>query len=90
MLPGVTITAVHEAAGNTFEAVTDERGAYRIPARIGRYQITAELPGFATLTRSGVELLIGQEVVIDLEMQLSTVEETVTVTGEAPFLALGQ
>ena len=26
-LPGVTVRAVHEASGNSFEAVTDERGA---------------------------------------------------------------
>ena len=30
VLPGATITAVHEASGNTFEGVTDERGVYRI------------------------------------------------------------
>ncbi|HKF69130.1 MAG TPA: carboxypeptidase-like regulatory domain-containing protein, partial [Vicinamibacterales bacterium] len=26
VLPGVTIRAVHEASGNSFEAVTDQRG----------------------------------------------------------------
>ncbi len=35
VLPGVTVTAVHEATGNRFVAVTDERGVYRIPARVG-------------------------------------------------------
>ena len=35
VLPGVTVTAVHEATGNTFVGVTDERGVYRIGARIG-------------------------------------------------------
>ena len=45
VLPGVTVTAVHDATGNTFEAVTDERGVYRIPARVGAYQLTAELAG---------------------------------------------
>ena len=53
VLPGVTVRAVHEASGNSFEAITDSRGAYRIPARIGGYVITAELAGFATVTRSG-------------------------------------
>ena len=53
VLPGVTVTAVHEATGNRFVAVTDERGIYRIPARVGVYQITAELPGFTTVTQSG-------------------------------------
>ena len=43
VLPGVTVTAVHEATGNRFVAVTDERGTYRIPARVGAYQLVAEL-----------------------------------------------
>src|SRR3990170_7934210 len=60
VLPGVTVTAVHEATGNTFVAVTDERGIFRIPARVGGYRLTAELSGFTTVTRSGVNLLVGQ------------------------------
>ena len=56
VLPGVTVTAVHEATGNRFVAVTDERGAYRIPTRVGSYQVTAELQGFSTVTRSGLTL----------------------------------
>ena len=59
VLPGVTVTALHEASGNTFLAVTDERGGFRLPVRVGTYQVTAELSGFATLTRR-VELLVGQ------------------------------
>src|SRR5262249_49106493 len=57
VLPGVTLTAVHEATGNTFEGVTDERGNYRIAARTGVYKLTAVLTGFSTVTRSGLELL---------------------------------
>ena len=86
VLPGVTVTAVHEATGNTFLAVTDARGIYRIPARVGLLQIVAELPGFATVSRGGIQLLVGQTVTVDLRMAPSTVQETVTVTGEAPLL----
>ena len=46
VLPGVTVVAVNEATGNRFETVTDERGIYRMPARVGAYQISAELQGF--------------------------------------------
>ena len=60
MLPGVTVTALHEATGNTFVAVTDERGIYRIPARVGSYRINAVLQGFATSERTGIQLLAGQ------------------------------
>jgi len=86
VLPGVTVRAVLEATGNTFEAVTDEGGAYRMPVRIGVYRITAELSGFTTVNRTGVELLVGQTAVINLQMAPSALAETVTVTGEAPLI----
>ena len=90
VLPGVTITAVHEATGNTFVAVTGERGGFRIPVRTGIYRLTVELPGFATVTRSGLEVLVGQQVVINLQLAPATVQESVTVTGEAPLIDLTQ
>jgi len=86
VLPGVTVTAVLEATGNTFLAVTDERGAYRLPARVGAYRITAELSGFATVVRTGVQLLVGQTAVVNVEMSPSAIEETITVNAEAPLL----
>src|SRR5262245_4016205 len=88
VLPGVTVTASNDATGNTFVAVTDERGIYRIPARIGTYQVTAELQGFSTAARPGVQLLVGQTVTLNLQLAPSTVQETVTVTGEAPLIDL--
>ena len=88
-LPGVTIRAVHEASGNSFEAVTDERGDYRLAVRVGTYKVTAELAGFAPVTRS-VELLVGQQGVVNLQMAVSGVQESVTVTGEAPLLDVTQ
>src|SRR5207244_11479953 len=61
VLPGVTVTAVNEASGNTFEGVTDGRGVFEIGVRTGAYRLTAQLQGFAVVTRSGLELLGGQE-----------------------------
>lgn len=86
VLPGVTVTAVNEATGNTFTAATDERGIYRIPVRVGAYQVTAELQGFTTVARTGLQVLVGQTASVNLQMAPSTVQETVTVTAEAPLL----
>ena len=86
VLPGVTVVAVLEATGNRFEAVTDEAGIYRIPVRVGVYTVTAELQGFASQSRTGLQLLVGQTATINLQMGPSTVQETVTVTAEAPLL----
>jgi len=49
VLPGVTVTAVHEATGNTFTSITDERGVFRMQARVGAYQILIELQGFQSV-----------------------------------------
>jgi hypothetical protein len=86
VLPGVVVRAVHEATGTQFEGFTDERGAFRIPVRIGVYRMTAELPGFATLQQTGLEVLVGQQVALNLVMMPSTISESVTVTGEAPLV----
>ena len=88
VLPGVTVTAIHEATGNKFVAVTDERGLYRIPLRVGGYQVMAELSGFATTTRPGIQLLIGQTATVNMQLAPSTVQETVTVSAETPLLNL--
>jgi hypothetical protein len=85
VLPGVTVTALHETTGNTFIAVTDQRGGFRLPVRTGAIRITMELSGFATATRT-IELLLGQTAVVNLQMAPSTVQESVTVTGEAPLI----
>jgi hypothetical protein len=85
VLPGVSVVAVHVASGNTFEAVTDDRGAFRISLRVGAYRVTAQLAGFGTVTRA-VELLVGQQATLNLQLSPSTVQESVTVTGEAPLI----
>src|SRR5438034_3165968 len=52
VLPGVTVTAVHQATGNRFVGVTDGRGLFRLPVRIGDYVVPAELQGFTPLPRA--------------------------------------
>src|SRR5579884_1169607 len=84
VLPGVTVTAVNQDSGISFVSVTDEHGVYRIPVRAGVYKITAELSGFNTQTRMGVELLLGKQLALDFTMSVSGLQENVTVTGEAP------
>jgi Carboxypeptidase regulatory-like domain len=86
VLPGVAVTAIHEASGNTFEGVTDEHGVFEIHLRTGAYRITAQLQGFAVVTRSGVELLVGQQAIVNLQLAPSTLQESVTVTADAPLV----
>ena len=85
VIPGVTVTATHVESGNKFVAVTDERGNFRLAVRVGNYKITAELPGFTMVNRT-IQILVGQTVVVNIEMMPSTVAEVVNVTGEAPLV----
>src|SRR2546425_11259561 len=62
VLPGVTVTATHTETGNKFEAVTDERGGYRLLVRGGNYRMTAGPPGFGRVNRN-IQEPIGQNVV---------------------------
>src|SRR5262245_16904526 len=47
----------------------------------GRYSVSVKKPGFATLVQDNVPLSVGQLVSLDLTMKVSSVDETVTVTG---------
>ncbi|PYR73271.1 MAG: hypothetical protein DMF87_26190, partial [Acidobacteria bacterium] len=68
VLPGVVIRATNEANGNSFEAVTDSTGKYLVTVRIGDYRVAAELSGFATVERRGVQVQVGQQVALNLQM----------------------
>jgi outer membrane receptor protein involved in Fe transport len=83
VVPGVTITAVHQPSGSTYTAVTQADGRYFIPGmRIGGpYKVSAELSGFSTETRSNVELSLGVTQDLPFALKLATVAETVDVVA---------
>src|SRR5262249_27232957 len=57
VLPGADIVAKADETGTTFTAVTNERGAFNIPAMpIGRYTVTISLEGFKQAVLSDIRL----------------------------------
>jgi len=87
VLPGATITASDLASGTQFTATSNDKGEYRLPTLPpGTYKLQAELSGFATVVLAHVELLVGQHSTIPFTLKLAQVNETVTVTGESPFV----
>ena len=90
VLPGVTVTANNTATGNSFVAVTDALGRFRMPVRVGTYRLAAELSGFTAVQQEGIEVLVGQTVTLNLQMRPLSVQETVTVTAEAPLIETTQ
>ncbi|MBI3050221.1 MAG: TonB-dependent receptor [Acidobacteria bacterium] len=87
VLPGVTVTARNIETGVSRTSVTDGTGLYRLAGLpVGRYELAAELPGFATLTVPNLTITINLELRRDLTMTLEGVQETVTVSGAAPII----
>src|SRR6266550_7166026 len=87
VLPGATVTVRNVDTGLARSVPTGGEGAFRFPALpVGPYEIRAELSGFRTSVRTGVRLQVGQEAVVDMVLELGSIQETVTVTGEAPLV----
>jgi hypothetical protein len=87
VLPGVTVTATSLETGRAMTAATNERGEYRIPGvPAGRYKVQAELSGFSTVVVPELEILVGQNRTVPFTLQVATLQESVTVTGEAPLV----
>jgi hypothetical protein len=88
VLPGVTVEAASSGIIEKVRtAVTDGAGQYRITElRPGAYSVTFTLPGFNTVVRDGINLAGAFVASVDAELRVGALEETITVTGEAPIV----
>src|SRR5688572_4440920 len=88
ILPGVTVEAASPALIEKIRiATSDGNGQYRITElRPGPYTVTFTLPGFSTVRRDGITLTGAFTSSVDVELRVGALEETITVTGEAPIV----
>src|ERR671913_1643821 len=87
VLPGATVTVAGPGLIQPRVAVTSEGGTYRIPELpIGTYSVTFELAGFRSLSLQDIRVTIGFRAQVNGALELSTVQETVTVTGASPLV----
>jgi hypothetical protein len=84
VVPGATVTAVHQPSGTSYEAVTQEDGRFFIPAmRVGGpYKITVGLQGFGSETKNDVTVSLGTSTDLTFTLKVASVAEEVTVTGQ--------
>src|SRR2546426_1027419 len=87
VLPGVTITAVNTSTGVARTTVTNGEGVYSMPGLDpGVYDVRTDLAGFASAVRPRVTLAINTTITLDFKLSLVGVQETLTVTGDAPLI----
>src|SRR5206468_8492424 len=90
VLPGVTVEAASPALiEHVRTVVTDGSGQYKIvELRPGPYTVTFTLAGFSAIKREGIELTSSFTATVNADMQVGTVAETITVSGETPTVDL--
>jgi Carboxypeptidase regulatory-like domain/TonB dependent receptor-like, beta-barrel len=87
VLPGVTVTAKSPALMGMRSVTTEADGTYSIAALpSGEYELTFELSGFAMFKRGNIKLAIGQILTVDSQMQVASLQESVTVSAASPVV----
>src|SRR3954468_8514896 len=86
-LPGATVTVRNQETGEVATATSNGEGNYTVPfLRPGLYSVTVEMEGFQKYTRSDMRLEVSQVAVINAQLGLGGLAESVNVSAEAPLL----
>ena len=87
VLPGTTVILTSPALIQPQSTTAAASGSYRFPnLAIGVYTVTFELTGFKRVIRPEVRIQAGFNAEVNGRLELSSVEETVTVTGQSPII----
>ena len=87
LVPAAKVTARNEATGQEYATTTSDAGLYVFPTLgTGVYTVTLEKPGFQKISLSNVEIRIAQRLDLDVKLEVGNVQQTVSVTAEAPLL----
>lgn len=77
---GATVTVTSAERGLVRKVETDSAGSYRVPLlQPGRYEVAVTAQGFQPQTLKGLILTVGQIVVHDVDLQVSSIREAVNV-----------
>ena len=86
-LPGVTVTLTSEALMGTQTSVTNVEGAYRFPALSpGDYTLVFAIANFQTVSREGVQVVLGFSATVNAQLDLASVNERVVVQRDSPVI----
>jgi hypothetical protein len=84
---GAKVMAVHQETGFSRNTTTNEAGLYnliRLP--VGSYELSVEASGFQPTKQTGIRLHVGAVATLDIQLQIGTAQQTVSVTAETPVV----
>ena len=87
VLPDAAVTVTNVDTGVDHVFTTNSAGIYSAPfLQPGHYKVTATSAGFGKVEATGLNLLVGQTLTIDLTLSVQSATATVEVTSTTPIL----
>jgi hypothetical protein len=87
VLPGVAVTVTRVDTNVASNGFTDGKGVYSVRyLNSGVYTVSAKLDGFKTVVRKGLEVRVGDALLVDLVLETGGLEETIEVVAGTPVL----
>src|SRR5690242_12363568 len=84
VVPGATVTVTNQDTGLTRTTVTNGQGLYSVSdLPVGRYNLTVELQGFKTASRTDIVLNVAEDRKLDFELAAGALTESVSVQAES-------
>ncbi len=86
-VPAATITVKSLETGATRVVTADQSGNYRaLSLPLGAQEVKAEKTGFKAALRTGIDLSVGQNAVVNLRLEVGELPQQVTVSEEASLV----
>ena len=87
VVPNAHIEVKNTNTGVVRTSITDTSGRYSAPSlRVGDYEVKVEAQGFRTSVQTGITLVIDRTALVDFNLTVGQVSETVSVTADAPLI----
>src|SRR6185369_7732535 len=87
VMPGVTVTVTSPALIGAQSTVTEANGRFLFPSLpSSTYRVAFELSGFQKVNRENINVVTGQTISADVQLQVASLAESVTVTGASPVV----
>ena len=88
-VPGVKLQLQNDATGALLNTVASSSGQFTFSfVPVGQYTMTVRQAGFQDQIHKGIELSAGDTLSLDIQLQVGTSRQEVTILGETPLIDL--
>ena len=87
LIPGAQLKATNTDTGQTLVTQSNASGYFVFALlQIGHYKLEAAASGFKSTVRNDLTLLAGQEIQLNLQLEVGAANQTITITGAPPAI----